>query len=42
MHDKKHGITDAEYLIMTRWFKLMTDKLWDKLKPDLIREYYNK
>ena len=39
MHDKANGITDPEYLIMTKWFKLMTERLWNRLKPDLIRKY---
>ena len=38
MHEKANGITDPEYHITVRWFKLLTEKLWDKLKPDLIRE----
>jgi len=30
------GITDPEYLLMTKWFKLLTEQLWSHLKPDLI------
>ena len=33
------GITDPEYLLMTKWFKLLTEQLWSHLKPDLICKF---
>lgn len=29
-------ISDVEYCLQGRWFSFLTDKLWDKVKPDLI------
>ena len=38
--NENNGITNAEYNLMDRWFKVLSEQLTEKIRPDLISKSF--